>query len=111
LFEIIDNQVVEVEEIKTNTQVAIVKTFYDMQYHTRLTYDAATSTVIAQVYNYLDNQNGWVGNVIFEMNGATISVATSNGSASVQIDTTVAGEHKARTINGGVRNGEVIFNV
>jgi hypothetical protein len=117
MYEIIENSyVLKVEEVQTNTQAVKVSSYYDKLYHTKLTTDKPsiladgvdTATITATVYNYLDEQQAtWTGDIIFELDGVTQTVPTTNGVASITFNTSVAGEYTIKTVVGGFRNGEV----
>lgn len=104
-------QVMNVEEINTGTQIAIVATHYDFIYHTRLTYDPGTKKVKAEVYNYLNEfQATFTGPITFEYEGAQVTVDAQAGVAEIDF-TAPPGEHLIKTANTTMRNGEVVINV
>jgi hypothetical protein len=105
----------EYEEI-TNNQAAKIQGYFDKKNHTKLTTDKSsiladgidTATITATVYNYLDEQQtGWTGDIVFDLDGATQTVSTTNGVASITFNTSVAGEYMIKTVVDGFRNGEV----
>ncbi len=109
-------QILCVEEVKTKTQVAIVKTYYDQEFHIKLSCDKSTidsdgvDTVIihAKVYNYLNEpQDSWVGDITFELNGEEIIIPAENGEATIEFNTEVKGNYTIKTKITNFRNGEL----
>ena len=111
IFEELENgEVLIVEEIKTDTQTAIVKNHYDRKYHTRLRYE--NQKVIAEVWTYLDEQaTDFNENIIFEYEGEQITVQAINGVAEIDFVADQGMEHTVKTVNPMFRNGEVTFSV
>lgn len=101
MFEIHGNEVLQVQEMQTKTQTAIVKTFYDMLYHTKL---EINNKVKASVYNYLNElQTDYVGNVIFDVDGTITEIPVSNGIAEIDVTAPCT----IKTVNEGFRNSEI----
>jgi hypothetical protein len=110
MYIFVENYVMTQEEIKTDTQTAIVKTYYDAIYHTKLVYE--NGKVIATIYNYLDEmQVGYSDSIVFEYMGDFIEVVPVNGVASIDFTSTAPGEHIVKTANSKIRNGEVLIVV
>lgn len=84
--------------------------YKDEIYHTVLHYDSGN--VYATVYNYLEElQTNYPEPIIFEYEGSQVSTMPIDGVATIDFLTTVAGEHVVKTVNEGIRNGEVIIVV
>lgn len=112
MYEIIDNHVFRVHEIVTPTQQVIVKTFYDLLYHTDLTYDPARGKVRAEVRDYQGNPvPTFTDPITFELDKQTITVNPVNGIAEIDFSTELPGEYTIRTVNPSIRNGEVTIRV
>jgi hypothetical protein len=116
MIEVVENQALVVEHVQTTTQKAIVKTYYDQEFHTKLSVDKLTiladgidkATITAEVYNYLDEvQTVWTGDIVFVLDGIEQIVSTTNGTASITFSTSVAGEYMIRTNIPNFRQGEI----
>lgn len=84
--------------------------YKDEIYHTELHY--VSGSVYATVYNYLDElQTSYPEPIIFEYEGSQVTTTPINGVATIDFSTTVSGEHVVKTVNEGIRNGEVIIVV
>lgn len=111
-YEILSDYVMEVNEVNTGAQIATIKTFHDMLYHTKLEHDSTNSKVKATVYNYLDElQTTYADTIIFEYEGSQVTATPIDGVATIDFSTTVSGEHTVKTVNTTIRNGEVIIVV
>lgn len=111
-LEVQGKQVLKVEEITTETQTAIVKSFYCYYYKTILLYDAVTKKVRATVYNHLDEiQSDFNEDIIFDYEGNKITITTVQGVATIDFNVTLSGEHTIKTANEMLDNGEVVVHV
>lgn len=111
-LEIQGNQVLQVEEVKTAKQIAIVKKHYDMVYHTVLSYDETNQKVKAEVYDYQNNfVEDFNDTIIFEFEGEQVEVQAVNGIAEIDFIIEVPETYTIKTANQNLRNGEVTINV
>lgn len=112
-FEILDNgQVLKVEKIVTSKQTAIVKTHYDFIFNSKLFYDSVKKKITAEVWDWQGKfRPDFQGNLIFDYEGQQIIIPVADGKAEIDFDVTIPGTHVVRTVNEGIRNGEVIINV
>jgi hypothetical protein len=86
------------------------------KFHIKLTTDKSLiladgidiAMITATLYNYLDEeQTTWSGDIVFDLDGVTQTVATTNGVASITFNTSVTGEYIFKTALDGIRNGEI----
>lgn len=100
------NRVYYRQEIQTKSQMVVQETFYDMTYHTELSY--SNGKVTATIYNYLNElQGNYSDSITFDYDGTTVTVTPVNGVATIDFTSTVPGEHIVKTVNPNMRNGEV----
>ena len=108
-------RVIESGQVLTDREPNIW-THYDMEYHVKLIVDKPTisadgediATVTAKVYNYLDEpQSDFTGDIIFELDGETQAVQTTNGEASITVQSLEPGKMIIRTTIPNFRNGEI----
>ncbi|MFC2948521.1 hypothetical protein [Virgibacillus sediminis] len=109
-------EVLSVKEVMTSNQTVKVKTYFDQEFHTKLTTDKETitadgsagTTITATVYNYLDEpQAEWSGDIIFELDGEQQTILTTNGQAEITFSTSVPREYTIKTNIPNFRNGEI----
>lgn len=109
MLEVNGHEVLNVEQIQTASQIATVKTFHDMLYHTELAHSAGTVT--ATVKNYLGEvQTGYSTPITFDLNGTQTTATPTNGVASITVTLQAGGTYTVKTVNQGIRNGEVVIN-
>lgn len=110
--------VYEKKELQTKNQLATVLSYYDQEYHTKLTTDKSniladgtdTATITAEVYNYLNEPQQWAGDIVFELDGVQQIVATTNGQASITFTSSSVGDFLIKTNIPNFRNGEVTIH-
>ncbi|MTK11095.1 MAG: hypothetical protein F8N39_03050 [Clostridiaceae bacterium] len=111
-LEVNGKSVMEVREVKTETQTAIVKEFYCYYYKTKLVYDSVAKKVKATIYNYLDEvQTDFNEDIIFSFEGNIVTVTPSLGVSEIDFNINVAGVHIVKTVNEIIENGEVNIHV
>jgi hypothetical protein len=118
-YEIENNlYVMKVEQVDTGTQIATVKTFYDMLTWIILSATPNPSTVNSTVTLTATFQNYDGGpatnvpeNVTFEIDGATQTVPVTNGQAQTTLTASVAGTHTVQCYAPNVKPAtvEVVF--
>jgi hypothetical protein len=110
ILEVEGVEVLSIEEVQGNEKKHLVKSHYDMVYHTILSY--SNGVVEATVYNYLGElQTGYTETIIFESDGVIIGEITpTNGIAELAIEIQTTEQITIRTANDNMRNGEVIIN-
>ena len=116
MYEVITGLVYKVDEIQTKKQKAIVKTYFDQEFHIKLTTDKETINsdgqdviiITANVYNYLDEQQTVdIVDIVFELDGEKQIVPSTNGQAEITFSTNVAGEYIIKTNIPNFRNDEI----
>lgn len=115
-LEISEHQVFTVEQIVTKNQTAIVKKHYKMLSEIVLTYDSITQKVKASVNKFnletlvYEFDSTFQEDLIFDYEGTTFNVNAVNGLAEIDFIVSV-GTHTVTTVNGKIKNGEVIIVV
>lgn len=115
MLEILNHQILNIREVVTPTQTAIIKEHFAMLNKTQLTY--SNQKIIAEVHKFdltaethlLDQS--YQGPVIFDYEGQQITTNAINGIA--EIDFVVeagTGTHTVGTANELWDNGEVVIN-
>lgn len=107
-----DKMVYKKETCNTGKQIAIVETYHDLLYHTKLTYDQANNKVYAAIHDFKDVlQASFAEPIIFELEGVKQEVVPIYGVAQIDFVSEVPGNYTIRTINPSMRNGEVVIDV
>ena len=110
----------EVNQITNSGKEQIVRTYFDQELNTKLTTDKPTiiadetdtATITASIYNYLDEaQTDQTVDVPFILDGVETIITASNGVATIEFNSTVAGEYIIKTNIPNYRNGEVVVIV
>lgn len=114
-FEVHEHEVLQVEEVQTSSQIALIKSHHDMLYHSVLEHDTVNDKVIAKIYDYQNNlqtvPTPYTETIIFEYEGEQIEVTTkADGTAEIDFVTEVPGQHIVKTVNPKIRNGEVAID-
>lgn len=117
-FEVLDNgQVFKVEEIKTETQTAIVRTAYGMKHRISLSADKTKlvlheNTIVRLKWTIFDvNKGDWVSDpnnkkdFVVDINGQVFNIPVSAGV--FEFESAEPGEYIIKTQNEGVDNAEI----
>ena len=108
MYEIQEDIVLIVKEIKTNTQTAVEKTFHDYFYHTKI--EKQEGNVIIKMYNYLDEfQEDYSSEVVVSINGEKFTDYITNGLLELELDIQATGKYIIKTENDNIRNGVLEF--
>lgn len=98
------------EEVRTQTQVAMVTTYVCPAYQTVLEFDEAGGFVRARYLDYEGNLVDYNGEITFEFEGEQQSAQAVNGVAEIPFFVVDPGSYVVRTVNPDIANGEVTIN-
>lgn len=111
ILEVVGNEVLKRQVIKTGRQDAIVRTHYVFVNIINLSCSGLSPVVVrAEVQNYLGElQSLDTREIIFDIDGQQVYIPAVGGVAELTVDIASGLSAVVRTVNDGVTNGEVVI--